>query len=162
MDFLERFLRLEKKIAKIDRKFCCLQGEDDEPNLFANGLQDIGGNTIGLGGNITENTTIFLDGVNLAISGANLGGEINLTGSDDGSLLSVLGLGSQGAALSVTDGNTKGIVIDMSNDGIQVQDDVDLMGFVNTGDYEANFVPRSLVTKQYVDDAIAAAIAALP
>lgn len=27
MDFLERFLRLEKKVEKLNRKFCCLQSE---------------------------------------------------------------------------------------------------------------------------------------
>ena len=38
--------------------------------------------------------------------------------------------------------NTNGMVIHDANNN---------MGLVNDGDYETNFVPRSLITKQYVD-----------
>jgi hypothetical protein len=37
-------------------------------------------------------------------------------------------------------------------DGYLLRDDIKQRGFVNFGDYESNFIPRSLVTKQYVDN----------
>lgn len=41
--------------------------------------------------------------------------------------------------------------------GIRVEDDIDQVGFVYNADYEANFVARSLVTKQYVDGLVTGA-----
>jgi hypothetical protein len=43
-------------------------------------------------------------------------------------------------------------VAEVINDGLYN------MGIINGGDYEANFLPRSLVTKQYVDAAVAAGV----
>ena len=44
--------------------------------------------------------------------------------------------------------------------GYQVRDDIHERGLVNYGDYEVNFTDRTLVTKQYVDGAIAGSVAA--
>jgi hypothetical protein len=44
--------------------------------------------------------------------------------------------------------------------GYRVRDDIHQRGFVNHGDYEANFTARTLVTKQYVDAAISGSVVA--
>ena len=42
------------------------------------------------------------------------------------------------------------LTIDETN-GYLIRDDIKQKGFVNFGDYETNFTPRSLITKQYAD-----------
>jgi len=45
-------------------------------------------------------------------------------------------------------------ILGSMNSGLYVNDSVNDRGFVNSGDYEANFTDRTLVTKQYVDNLI--------
>jgi hypothetical protein len=49
------------------------------------------------------------------------------------------------------DGGKRQGIVSSSNLGIEIIDEINEIGVVNKGDYEANFTARSLVTKQYVD-----------
>ena len=50
--------------------------------------------------------------------------------------------------------SSKNLKIDNSSTAFLVQDDNDQKGLENAGDYEGNFTPRSLATKQFVESLV--------
>lgn len=109
-----------------------------------NGLQIVG-SAVELGGNLTGNTTIGVQGFLFDII-ANAGG-------DTGSMVVEATEVNMSVEAST---NVKEISLATAVPGAVITDDIDSLGALYAGDYEANFVNRSLVTKQYVDALIPA------
>lgn len=113
----------------------------------SNGLIKTGSN-IALGGTfnsdiaITSSTNTFIvNAVNAALlMNGDLAGEYQAIGSAGNAVSMVVKKGSLTSSIGI-----------VATGGIVVTDFVNSSGIQNAGDYEANFVPRSLVTKQYVD-----------
>lgn len=140
----------------------------------SNGLTQVGSDTK-LGGSLTENTTISTVSHNFQFDGAtdnkflfNSNGYSLLL--KDGTLYSgglkyvkgattgFLGFGQFGTT-TVPGDNTRirlGIELQPANvaSSLMVVDQARSIGLVNSGDYELNFLPRSLITKQYADSLI--------
>lgn len=103
-------------------------------------------NNIKLGGTLVDTTTLInTNGNSLLIGNSSSGASPSM----------VLTPTSSGFGYSPDGVITNQISID--NFGHKVIDNSFSRGFVNGGDYEANFVNRSLVTKQYVTSAISTA-----
>ena len=97
------------------------------------------GNSIGIGGTISNNTTILLDGDDLNI---------------EGSGFYTVYLDNSGIVNKVTDGSgTFSFELSPGLGGF-ITDDIFSKGLEYAGAYETNFTTYSLVSKKYVDDEI--------
>ena len=97
------------------------------------------GNSIGIGGTISNNTTILLDGDDLNI---------------EGSGFYTVYLDNSGIVNKVTDGSgTFSFELSPGLGGF-ITDDIFSKGLEYAGAYESNFTTYSLVSKKYVDDEI--------
>lgn len=138
---------------------------------FTGGLTNSGG-VVTLGGTLTGTQTINITGTNeLAINGNNATyysqsnyspDNISFTTADNASdniysvgVIANTTFGPQ-ATIGFSDYNTSlESVLRITNSAMTINDSQEQKGLLNAGDYEANFVARSLVTKQYVDAAVA-------
>ena len=147
-----------------------------------NGLTEISENIVELGGILLKNTTIDVDNYNFDIdnvstltidsSTASIHGqnEINLYSGNGGFSASYFTLRPDVLIVEVDDGFGGGAQLWVESPNVQVPyavsdgasasmkivDDFYQKGLVYVADYTANFTENSLVTKQYVDDRIAA------
>lgn len=130
-----------------------------------NGLEDIGGGVIGLGGQLSQSTTIDGNQNQLVFSNND-----NFVVQDTHSNLIVTGNGflnlqeASGSAVNlfldtVSIFNSLGCNLTLSNTGINITDGVnstniltDTGGLSYQSDYSTNFTNRSLVDKEYVDN----------
>ncbi len=130
-----------------------------------NGVTEIAPGVIGLGGSLTQNTTINVDNFDLSIENFDT---LSLTGSvvdvqlDNG--LFLIDAGGSGsidlyggdvtifATGSVDIVSTEEFTVSTGTGSVTTSN---LEGLVYTTDYSATFVNNSLITKKYVDDSVA-------
>lgn len=164
------FNPLEKTLIYIkENKELEILNDSGVTNTFTNGLTETG-TVVKLGGTLTENTNIFnFDGKTLNLGFADsqttptvstiqtiTQSQNNITAFDQvNNKTNQLSVTPTSIYLNHTEatgpGATGNQAIGVDSSGIGVRDDINQRGITNSGDYEINFVARSLVTKQYVD-----------
>jgi hypothetical protein len=120
-----------------------------------NGLHKSGCNTVSLGGNLTGDTTIDVCLHTLTIQGASAAPFIAI--NDTTQAASTISIGSKGCT-SICGCVTGGVEVvaggnfslSYGGSGVITDNNGTPSGLTYAGDYEATFVPRSLVTAQYV------------
>ena len=142
---------------------------------FQDGITESGG-IVSLGGSLTQNTYIDLDGgtdlfqINVNDVGndesarlefGDNSGQITLWGygADDYSTASGhshINVGPTGVYMRRTDAATDYAEILISDAGITVRDDINSKGLVNSGDFSASTTARSLIDKAEIEALIAA------
>jgi hypothetical protein len=114
-----------------------------------NGLS-INSDVVELGGTLTKNTTVEMAGNDFVLADSSGSGNIDLA-VNDGSI----SLGGNTASLTVSDSGSIDMTFDSSLSPSVITDESGTpTGLQYAADYSASFVDRSLVDKQYVDDAI--------
>ncbi len=131
----------------------------------SNGLTRIG-NDIRIGGSLSANTDINAGSHKFSVTGTD-GTYINsllidrfynmLRTDDPSGGWGVVSSCNTGAYMQAYDGANEQRIMLHKTAGISVRDDIDHRGLLYIDDYSANYTNRSLVDKQYVDDAIVAA-----
>jgi hypothetical protein len=123
---------------------------------FENGLTLVGGDTVRLGGTLTQSTSINMGAYGVVMNGSSVGNSTVLSavtasgvvatsnnGSIEGRVLVTPTLVTLERADLVTAANTRGYQITST-------------GIIEKGDYKVGYVDRQLVAKDYVDAAVAA------
>jgi len=135
-----------------------VQAQMPAPLSFNNGITSTGTNGYGLGGTLDSNATITTTtSSDLTIQGL---GSIYLSSTDDTDIYNEGGIvvSKYGASMTkLTHSSNSQIItsVMVTDHGISVQDDTGSGGIFYNGDYEANFVPRSLATVQYITNGFA-------
>jgi hypothetical protein len=130
---------------------------------FQNGLTN-STNVVSLGGQLTTaNVTIDTNNHIFTVHDAGAAAATMLQFSRSGLVVEISSSSTSAGALLISPTQSEiGVIVagnqltfvTTSTGGHIITDSVLHMGVVNAGDYEPNFVPRSLVTKQYVDAAV--------
>jgi len=129
----------------------------------SNGLTETSNHNAVLGGNLTGSTTIGICGNDITFGGIYTTmyledvplGSATMQFSQTNRTSSFAAYSGATRMVLTCDGAEQGICLLTGPSGImKVNDTLNYRGFEYGGEYESNFCPRSLITKQYVDNAV--------